>query len=1113
MGLSVLVSWCVSLLWPLSGTVLVFLMYFRRRSRIKRLSPLASGADEHRLTLMKDSINSGVRAIQRARGNSEKSKKGLDKLPWYLVIGETSSGKSQFLRNSGLNFPHGEPRTTIERDTESASWCDWWLSESAAFIDTSGRLIDGEDSRGEWATLLQQLKQWRPRKPLNGVLVVVSVGDLLRSNEEALNRKAMLIRERLDDLRREIRLRVPVFLVFTQADQILGFDDFFADLNAEQRNQFWGIEIAGGTENFNKQLQELLDRIASLRIKKVAKHQDLSGRVLAFEFPEQLSRFGHKLGKFVGLLTGNGYYRKPPCLEGMYLTSSKVTSQALSRFSNGCSQSYFIKGFLNERVLPLAERVVPEAHRQILQYGSKCIFTVGALVLLIISIAGFAESAKFEVDLAERTGAQIATAHAALNHPSSSNQERFQALEGLHDNWLVLRERSNVSALSRAMSINTSRLQLKKLEPLMSKLVREAVLEEARAGLTLELLSYHRSWSDLNSIDREILRPDYYEALAVYRMLTTDPDRLDPEKAGRVLAKIWLRNQHRDISGSQAKAVTHSLELILDMSGPYSNLDHDLVEKFRQDLAFKADARVIYERVLAKAKSNLQDLSLNDLLSGRDRDLLRAPIDGGVVSGAFSGDAWEGFVLEHVERLLSVENQSDWVVASLDANASSAGLIKQDLIDEIERQYIEDFVSSWLNFISSLRPAGFDSLHDSTRRLDRLAGSDGVLAALFAAIYDHMSHHDGNDMIQMATETVGLSSVGRLQRDRRGAELLELLRVDDAKVGLPRLLLGYSKTLVALQAETENLAFSSNQGRASKEYAADVLGGTDKSIALQAAFLAVDRALMDLSHELRVALQPLLKAPLQSSWEQILLASRGYINSLWQEDVLNFYRASLAGRFPLSGAGRDAAVGDFENFFRGSDGIFWLFVEERLTPFLVRRGGRWQEKVWQGSGLGVQPAFLAVINKSEQITQSLFGDANHINLSFHVAAQPNPDLVDMRMNVNGYGLRYRNESERWHSFTWSGSSSSGARVAATSGVTGGSTQLRASGDWALLRLLQGADQMHQENSAEFIAEWDLHKGADKQHQPLALHIRAERSSPILAWQDWSDFNLPNRVTF
>src|SRR5262245_23876267 len=57
-------------------------------------------------------------------------------IPWYLVIGEPQSGKSQVILNSGLRFPVGRDKVSGSGGTRN---CDFWFTERAVLVDTAGR--------------------------------------------------------------------------------------------------------------------------------------------------------------------------------------------------------------------------------------------------------------------------------------------------------------------------------------------------------------------------------------------------------------------------------------------------------------------------------------------------------------------------------------------------------------------------------------------------------------------------------------------------------------------------------------------------------------------------------------------------------------------------------------------------------------------------------------------------------------------------------------------------------------------------------------------------------------------------------------------------------------
>ena len=49
------------------------------------------------------------------------------------------------------------------------------------------------------------------------------------------------IRQRMRELHDELGVRLPVYVLFTKADLIAGFVEFFDDLGKEEREQVWGM--------------------------------------------------------------------------------------------------------------------------------------------------------------------------------------------------------------------------------------------------------------------------------------------------------------------------------------------------------------------------------------------------------------------------------------------------------------------------------------------------------------------------------------------------------------------------------------------------------------------------------------------------------------------------------------------------------------------------------------------------------------------------------------------------------------------------------------------------------------------------------------------------------
>ncbi|MBW4986208.1 hypothetical protein KZZ07_27210, partial [Mameliella sp. CS4] len=71
-----------------------------------------------------------------------------------------------------------------------------------------------------WTTLLNLLKSRRRVRPLNGVVVALSVDTLLGSNEHDLERHARHVHSRLQDIQQTLHVDIPIYLVLTHADRI-----------------------------------------------------------------------------------------------------------------------------------------------------------------------------------------------------------------------------------------------------------------------------------------------------------------------------------------------------------------------------------------------------------------------------------------------------------------------------------------------------------------------------------------------------------------------------------------------------------------------------------------------------------------------------------------------------------------------------------------------------------------------------------------------------------------------------------------------------------------------------------------------------------------------------
>src|SRR5690606_8416903 len=192
--------------------------------------------------------NSRFEASENKAPLARFSKQYLYQLPWYVFIGAPGSGKTTALVNSGLNFPLADRFGKVAlKGIGGTRNCDWWFTDEAVLLDTAGRYTTHEsDPTGdeqEWKGFLNLLTKYRGRQPINGVMLTVSVADLLSATDTERVAHAAVLRRRLQELREELGIQFPVYVLVTKTDLLSGFEEYFATFSRQELDQIWGFTI------------------------------------------------------------------------------------------------------------------------------------------------------------------------------------------------------------------------------------------------------------------------------------------------------------------------------------------------------------------------------------------------------------------------------------------------------------------------------------------------------------------------------------------------------------------------------------------------------------------------------------------------------------------------------------------------------------------------------------------------------------------------------------------------------------------------------------------------------------------------------------------------------
>ena len=263
---------------------------------------------------MRQQFHKELQALKRSKlGGGGIS--ALYTLPWYMIIGPPGAGKSTALRNSGLSFPSRQGNVRGIGGTRN---CDWWLANEAVILDTAGRYTIEEEDRDEWLSFLDTMRKHRRRKPVNGVILAVSVTDLGGRSEEEVEELANHLRERVDEIIERLQMVVPVYLIFTKCDLVPGFMEVFGTLRKEARGQIWGatFPLEGRNDDPGQRFTEAFDELVRVLRQRTLSALDAERRTevraLMYQFPQQLAAIGPASWSVV-CFRGTFITRPPSC--------------------------------------------------------------------------------------------------------------------------------------------------------------------------------------------------------------------------------------------------------------------------------------------------------------------------------------------------------------------------------------------------------------------------------------------------------------------------------------------------------------------------------------------------------------------------------------------------------------------------------------------------------------------------------------------------------------------------------------------------------------------------------------------------------------------------------
>lgn len=341
--------------------------------KLKELSAAEQSQRKELQLKWKEAVEMLKRSPLRNRGNP------LYVLPWYLVLGESGSGKTTSINSARLASPfaevHHAPGISGTRN------CDWWFFDQSIVLDTAGRYtlpVDGGRDTEEWQRFLSLLVKYRKKEPIHGVIMTVAADKLLTVPLEELEKDGLQLRRRLDELMRVLGIRFPVYLLVTKCDLVRGMAQFSGRLDDKALDQPMGFlnqDLSCDVSSFvGRALAGVGERLKELRVLLLNERHATPFTAETLLFPDEFSGLEKGIDCLARAAFQENRYQETPILRGIYFSSGRQEGTPFSHFLGefgliggvqvlpGTSKGLFLHDFF-EKVLPEDRRLfAPTIH-------------------------------------------------------------------------------------------------------------------------------------------------------------------------------------------------------------------------------------------------------------------------------------------------------------------------------------------------------------------------------------------------------------------------------------------------------------------------------------------------------------------------------------------------------------------------------------------------------------------------------------------------------------------------------------------------------------------------------------------------------------------------------
>lgn len=1028
-------------------------------------------------------------------------------LPWYVTAGPARSGKTSLVLSSALDFQNlpsqRQAEQNIVRPTKTA---EWRVTSSAVFVDTSGRYQTDGAEADEWAGVIDAIKKVRGSRPIDGLLIPVSTERLLRLSENDIEQQAKNIRARIDDVIQRTKLKFPVYLIFTHADGIEGFRDFFSISQKENKRYVWGATIpiekaANAHALFDVEYDLLYSALMKRRLFRLANPFPPVRLLRIFNFPQRFADARRKLGLFTSILFRPNPFSESPMLRGFYFTAN-VQPSAHPRTAGvespdednpkAVGQGWFVEKFFKDVLLRDKDMVA--SHQS--QKSGPPIFSAILLILLMLLGVGWIGMTGVSFFVNRKFATESGKLGEIVNSNTVRDREKDPRSKAESE---VRNELEAINELRKRLELLDSYEQTRpplymrfglytgyELSPRLRNVYFEALKRRFNGPVFEDLDKDLRAFAAGNpttipaseisdpskGASQEEILAYHYDLLKTYLMLTGE-EEFRNKAEGTFLAKrlepYWKKCAPVSSEAPSLEQLKYFAKNVGRNEDWISRVKSDkpLIDEVRKKLQAFPVFKRYYKNITTEISSKAKPVTLDGILAGRGGGVMTSNY---TVPGAYTLEGYRDYVKAAMDKAAEEMKKEDWVMGNVGSNTAT----QSDDVAKLKNLYQRDYADQWRNMVKSVRVAGYTDQERAVESLTAFSKTDSPIELFMQEIARQTFMSDKpkevgwgewfKSLFGSKTE-ITPEEVKEIENEFR--PLFDFVGAKAENTNAAPI----SEYRSAIQGVKDKLK---PMGKTQLDDAQGKIltGGQSDPLGLAQGELRISN-MLDSSFQTATAkeIANLLKQPLGNLRAMLLGGSLELIVDDWNKNIYPAAQKIEKAGFPFDGSG-ELPLSDLNRYLNPADGQFSEYFNKKLQTSFEEAQGQWKLK--ESGAFKFSNDFVTYLNNARKLREALYLSGSQTpQVEYNVILKP---ITDGTVSINIDGINASvpmGGTEASTKFKWPAGTgtSQGAKIIVN--LQDGTTkELPFSGEWGLFKMFRAGGAKKIEDN-KYVLSWNV----------------------------------------